>query len=435
MSPDVNFLNIAASPLAFNVQPSNLINPYQTQSRNTLSIASYAIRTDQTITINGGGDLDGNPLLPYDDALIYAAKGFTFNNVPILPVNRTTSGDPIFDPLTGKQVLVDNAVTVAMGYTTINANNNPYLGLLPPKVVSPETITIPTYSDTKTQELNARTPLGASTITFNASSNPINNTNDWNNKFPQPGTSTNPKVVRVTGGGLNIPNGVNLSNYIITVDSGDINFNGNGNVLDNVVLVTSNGNINLGKVQSNNLSVFSSGAINMNGQARFGGKTLIANNSNNITFNGATKTTTNADAIKVISQGNITFNGASDTRGDFLSTGTFITNVKASIFGSINAKQNIIFNNGAYVTAVSTNFAPTNLSLSNSTTPENVVANSLIGNFISTDPDSGNTFTYSLVTGTGNTDNAAFTIVNNELRIVNSPNFEAKNSYRTHLVS
>ncbi len=247
--------------------------------------------------------------------------------------------------------------------------------------------------------------------------------------FPSQGLVTNPKVVRVTGGGLNIPNGVNLSNYIITVDSGDINFNGNGNVLDNVVLVTSNGNINLGKVQSNNLSVFSSGAINMNGQARFGGKTLIANNSNNITFNGATKTTTNADAIKVISQGNITFNGASDTRGDFLSTGTFITNVKASIFGSINAKQNIIFNNGAYVTAVSTNFAPTNLSLSNSTTPENVVANSLIGNFISTDPDSGNTFTYSLVTGTGNTDNAAFTIVNNELRIVNSPNFEAKNSY------
>ncbi|TYQ27480.1 putative Ig domain-containing protein [Pseudanabaena sp. UWO310] len=322
-----------------------------------------------------------------------------------------------------------HAVTVASGYTTINANNNPYIGLLPPKVVSPETITIPSYSDIKTQELNARTPLGASTITFNASSNPINNVNDWNNKFPQPGTSTNPKVVRVTGSGLNIPNGVNLSNYIITVDNGDINFNGNGNILDNVVLVTSNGNINLGKVQSNNLSVFASGAINMNGQARFGGKTLIANNSNNITFDGATKTTTNADAIKVISQGNITFNGALDTRGDFLSKGTFTANGNAFIFGSINAKQNIIFNGGAYVTAVSSNSAPTNLLLSNNTTPENVVANSLIGNFTSTDPDSGNTFTYSLVTGTGSTDNAAFTIINNELRIVNSPDFEAKNSY------
>ncbi|WP_407681166.1 MULTISPECIES: putative Ig domain-containing protein [Pseudanabaena] len=76
------------------------------------------------------------------------------------------------------------------------------------------------------------------------------------------------------------------------------------------------------------------------------------------------------------------------------------------------------------------NEAPTALVLSNNTTPENVVANSLIGTFTSTDPDTTpQTFTYSLVTGTGSTDNAAFTIVNNELRIVNSPNFEAKNSY------
>jgi len=90
MSSDINFLNIPVSPLSVNVQTSNLLVPTQ-QSSN--AIASYAIRTDQTITINGGGDLDGNPLLPYDDALIYAAKGFTFNNVPILPVNRTTSGD------------------------------------------------------------------------------------------------------------------------------------------------------------------------------------------------------------------------------------------------------------------------------------------------------------------------------------------------------
>jgi hypothetical protein len=148
MSPDVNFLNIAASPLDLNVQPSNLINPYQTQSSNSLSMASYAIRTDQTITINGGSDLDGNPLLPYDDALIYAAKGFTFNNVPILPVNRTNTGSAILDPLTGKQVLVDHVVSVAAGYTTINANNNPYIGLLPSSIVAPEIITIPTYIDT-----------------------------------------------------------------------------------------------------------------------------------------------------------------------------------------------------------------------------------------------------------------------------------------------
>ncbi|ELS34854.1 MULTISPECIES: hypothetical protein [Pseudanabaena] len=141
MSPDVNFLNVSASPLALPVQTSNSLIP-TLQSNNSLSMASYAIRTDQTVTINGGGDLDGNPLLANDDALIYAAKGFTFNNVPILPVNRNTNGDPIYDALTGKQVLVDNAVTVASGYTTINANNNPYIGLLPPKVVAPEIMVV-----------------------------------------------------------------------------------------------------------------------------------------------------------------------------------------------------------------------------------------------------------------------------------------------------
>jgi Ca2+-binding RTX toxin-like protein len=53
----------------------------------------------------------------------------------------------------------------------------------------------------------------------------------------------------------------------------------------------------------------------------------------------------------------------------------------------------------------------------------------VIGTFSSTDPDAGNTFTYSLVSGTGDTDNTAFSIVGNQLQINNSPDFETKNSY------
>ncbi|MFM6137320.1 MAG: cadherin repeat domain-containing protein, partial [Sphaerospermopsis kisseleviana] len=47
----------------------------------------------------------------------------------------------------------------------------------------------------------------------------------------------------------------------------------------------------------------------------------------------------------------------------------------------------------------------------------------------STDPDGGNTFTYSLVAGIGDTDNTAFSIVGNQLQINNSPDFETKNNY------
>jgi hypothetical protein len=75
------------------------------------------------------------------------------------------------------------------------------------------------------------------------------------------------------------------------------------------------------------------------------------------------------------------------------------------------------------------NQAPTDLALSATTVNENVAPNTVIGTFSSTDPDTGNSFTYSLVAGTGDTDNTAFSIVGNQLQINNSPDFETKNSY------
>ncbi|AFY50369.1 RHS repeat-associated core domain protein [Nostoc sp. PCC 7524] len=75
------------------------------------------------------------------------------------------------------------------------------------------------------------------------------------------------------------------------------------------------------------------------------------------------------------------------------------------------------------------NAAPTNLNLTPASSAENVPDNSIIGTFTTTDPDAGDTHTYSLVTGEGDTDNTAFTIVDNELRIKQSPDFEAKSVY------
>jgi Domain of unknown function (DUF4114) len=69
------------------------------------------------------------------------------------------------------------------------------------------------------------------------------------------------------------------------------------------------------------------------------------------------------------------------------------------------------------------------LALSATSINENVAANSAVGTFSTTDADTGNTFTYSLVTGTGDTDNTAFTVVGNSLQINASPDFEAKPTY------
>ena len=63
------------------------------------------------------------------------------------------------------------------------------------------------------------------------------------------------------------------------------------------------------------------------------------------------------------------------------------------------------------------NEAPTGLSLSATSIAENNPIDAVIGTFSGIDPESSDTLTYSLVPGTGSTDNAKFTIVGNELRV------------------
>ena len=76
-----------------------------------------------------------------------------------------------------------------------------------------------------------------------------------------------------------------------------------------------------------------------------------------------------------------------------------------------------------------TNQSPTDLALSNSTIAENQAIGTAVGTFSSTDPDTGNLFTYSLVTGTGDTDNTLFTLTDNQLQSNAIFDYEAQNSY------
>jgi mRNA-degrading endonuclease HigB of HigAB toxin-antitoxin module len=75
------------------------------------------------------------------------------------------------------------------------------------------------------------------------------------------------------------------------------------------------------------------------------------------------------------------------------------------------------------------NRAPTSLSLSASSVAENLPGGTVVGNLSTTDPDGPGNFSYAMVTGAGSTDNAAFTIVGNQLRTVSSFDFETKSSY------
>jgi len=87
------------------------------------------------------------------------------------------------------------------------------------------------------------------------------------------------------------------------------------------------------------------------------------------------------------------------------------------------------YSNDAFVLLNDFNKQPTDISLSNTSINENLPANTIVGTFSTTDPNTSDTFTYSLVTGEGSTDNSAFSIVGNQLRINASPDFETKNNY------
>lgn len=399
----------------------------------------FTVKAEGTVTINSNSDFDGDPLDLSDDALIYAGDGFTINGNPVLPVQLDEFGQPVLDN-SGRPLLVDNAVAVSADYSIFNANNNTYGNLVPPQIVEEQIVEVPDFNTLKSDTLAAQIPDGTVPISFNPYQNPLNNATDWANHFPPGGTAEQPTVVKVTGWGLNVPGGVTIENTIIELTNGYLNFNGNGHQLNNVTFVTHNGGMNLGNIQGTDVTLLSSQGINMNGGARLGGQSLIATGDNqSIQFNGATETTDPTDFLTVISQRDITFNSSANTRGSFLSRGNFSINSTSTIYGSIETKGNVVFNARATVIGIAptgpSNTAPTDLALSNTTLPENGAANSVVGQLTTTDPDAGDTFTYTLVPGTGDTDNAAFSIVNDQLQINASPDFEAQDSYAIRVQS
>ncbi|MBR8826408.1 MAG: VCBS repeat-containing protein [Gomphosphaeria aponina SAG 52.96 = DSM 107014] len=76
------------------------------------------------------------------------------------------------------------------------------------------------------------------------------------------------------------------------------------------------------------------------------------------------------------------------------------------------------------------NESPTNITLSASTIDENKPVGTVVGNLTTTDPDAGETHTYSLVDNANYPDNSVFEILGNQIKTKASLNFEAKNSYK-----
>ena len=102
---------------------------------------------------------------------------------------------------------------------------------------------------------------------------------------------------------------------------------------------------------------------------------------------------------------------------------TYSVRVRSTDQGGLYREESFTIN----VTNV--NETPTNISLSNSSIDENVATGTTVGTLSTTDPDAGNTFTYTLVSGVGDTNNGSFNIDGTTLKSSEVFDYETKNSY------
>jgi hypothetical protein len=140
---------------------------------------------------------------------------------------------------------------------------------------------------------------------------------------------------------------------------------------------------------------------------------------NSFTYSLVTGTGSTDNALFTIAGNQLQSNGIFD----FETKNSYNIRVKTTDQGGLSFEKQLT------IGVTNVNETPTNLTLSNSIVAENQVIGTVVGNFSSTDPDTGNTFTYSLVTGTGATDNSLFSITNNQLTTNTVFDYETQNSY------
>jgi len=123
--------------------------------------------------------------------------------------------------------------------------------------------------------------------------------------------------------------------------------------------------------------------------------------------------------------GVLTFNTAPDFEdaGDTGVDNTYEVQVTVTDSGTLTDVQ------GIAVTVTDVNDAPTDIGLSNSSVAENQAVETTIGTFGTTDADPGDTHTYTLVAGAGDTGNTWFTIDDGQLKTNAIFDYETQNTY------
>ncbi|MCL6332494.1 tandem-95 repeat protein [Pectobacterium carotovorum subsp. carotovorum] len=134
-----------------------------------------------------------------------------------------------------------------------------------------------------------------------------------------------------------------------------------------------------------------------------------------VSITGATLS--NSDMGSLLS--GMTYGNSSDNPGNATRT---VTLTQLTDSGASN--NTVAPNISSAITVVPVNDAPTNITLSATTFAQSLGSNGTVATLTATDVDSS-VFTYSLVSGSGSTDNALFTISGNTLKAVNATGMAA----------
>jgi len=116
---------------------------------------------------------------------------------------------------------------------------------------------------------------------------------------------------------------------------------------------------------------------------------------------------------------------------EFLSSADFETRADYSIRvrATDSGSPGLTYDEVIIVSVTDVNEAPSDITLSAASLAENNPAEAAVGSLTAADPDAGATHVFSLVSGPGDTDNAAFTIVGSELKLSPSADFETQAAY------
>lgn len=119
-----------------------------------------------------------------------------------------------------------------------------------------------------------------------------------------------------------------------------------------------------------------------------------------------------------VTVGNITSTGCTVTIGSITGTGTLSITIPGSVLPDVAGSYGSALDGTAFTVL---NHAPTDITLAGGRVQDAAAVNTTVGFLSATDADVGDTATFTLVTGTGSTDNGKFSITGSTLKVVTTP--------------